>query len=415
MPNPRLEQYRPFAPPGILGSIYAMGEQVAGTHFLHVNSTRIGGGVAEILNRLIPLFEEVGVKPRWEVIAGNPLFFETTKAFHNALQGIDQPISKEMFEAYEACNEENAGKLDLDADVAIIHDPQPAALIRHLPDQARWVWRCHIDIARPQRNVWNFLKPYILQYQATVFSLPKFAQRLPLPQFLIYPSIDPLSDKNRDLEPKEQETILEDLALPQDKPILLQVSRFDRFKDPVGVIKTYRLVKESVDCRLVLAGGGATDDPEGAEVLNEVRAAAQGDPDIIIYDLPPTAHLQINALQRAATIVLQKSVREGFGLTVAEAMWKGKPVIGGAVGGIAVQIVQGVTGYLVHSIEGAAFRIRYLLNHPTVMERMGADAREFVRENFLITRHLRDYLALILMMSNLEKSRVSLVSLWSGS
>ena len=408
MPNASLEQYRPFVPPGTLESIYAMGDRVAGTSFLHVNSTREGGGVAEILHRLIPLLKEVGVKPRWEVISGNPLFFETTKAFHNALQGIEQRITTEMFDSYRACNEENAGKLNLDADVSIIHDPQPAALILHGSNRTRWVWRCHIDVAKPQRNVWSFLKPYILKYHATIFSLPKFAQRLPMPQFLIYPSIDPLSDKNRELEAKEQEKILEELGLPQDKPILLQVSRFDRFKDPLGVIKAYQLVKETVDCRLVLAGGGATDDPEGAEVLNKVWATAEGDPDITIYDLPPTAHLQINALQRAATIVIQKSVREGFGLTVAEAMWKGKPVIGGAVGGIASQIVQGVTGYLVHSIEGAAFRIRYLLNHPEVIAKMGADAREFVRQNFLITRHLRDYLAILLMIGNLEDSRITL-------
>lgn len=412
MLNANLEKYRPHVLPGTLESIYAIGEKVADTSFLHVNSTRIGGGVAEILYRLIPLLEEVGVKPRWEVITGNNLFFETTKSFHNALQGIEQHISKEMFESYVESNEENAKKLDLNADVALIHDPQPAAFIKHKPRGAQWAWRCHIDMSRPQRNVWRFLRPYILKYEATVFSLPKFAQRLPIPQFLIYPSIDPLSDKNRDLDPKEYGKLLGELDLPLDKPILLQVSRFDRFKDPVGVIQAYKIVKKTVDCRLVLAGGGATDDPEGAKVLGEVKSAAEGDPDILIYDLPPTAHLQINALQRAATIILQKSVREGFGLTVSEAMWKGKPVIGGAVGGIAVQIVQGVTGYLVHSVEGAAFRVRYLLNHPGAMEQMGADAKEFVRQNFLITRHMRDYLALILVMSHLDESRVSLGAPW---
>jgi trehalose synthase len=411
-PNAKLEKYRPFAPQGTLESISAIAEQVEGTTFLNVNSTRIGGGVAEILYRLIPLLEEVGVKTRWDVITGGDIFFETTKGFHNALQGIEQHITKEMFEAYLAANEENAKNLDLDADVALIHDPQPAALIPHKPAEAQWVWRCHIDMSKPQRNVWRFLRPYVLQYQATVFSLPKFAQRLPIPQFLIYPSIDPLSDKNRNLEPEEQQKLIEELGLPLDKPILLQVSRFDRFKDPIGVIEAYKMVKKTVDCRLVLAGGGATDDPEGAKVLSEVRSAADGDPDILIYDLPPTAHLQINALQRAATIILQKSVREGFGLTVSEAMWKGKPVIGGAVGGIAVQIVQGVTGFLVHSVEGAAFRIRYLLNHPQVMEQMGKDAREFVRQNFLITRHMRDYLGIVLVMRHLEEARISLWAPW---
>jgi trehalose synthase len=406
-----LEEYRPFAPPGVLNSILAMGERLAGTTFLHINSTREGGGVAEILHRLVPLLREVGVVPRWEVISGSPSFFEITKAFHNALQGFEQPITKEMLDEYLACNEENAKQLDLHADVALIHDPQPAALISHRPKNALWVWRCHIDLSKPQRSVWTFLRPYILKYQATVFSIPKFAQRLPIPQFLIHPSIDPLSDKNRELEPQELEKILSELELPLDKPILLQVSRFDRFKDPVGVIKVYKLVKESVDCRLVLAGGGATDDPEGPRMLNEVKAAAEGDPDIHIYDLPPTAHLQINALQRVATIVLQKSVREGFGLTVAEAMWKGKPVIGGAVGGIAVQIIQGLTGYLVHSIEGAAFRIRYLLNHPKMVKEMGENAKEHVRQNFLVTRHLRDYLALLLVMKNLKESRINLMAL----
>lgn len=412
MQSASLEKYRPVAPQGTLESIYAIGDKIAGTHFLHVNSTRIGGGVAEILNRLVPLLEEVGVKPRWEVIAGNELFFETTKAFHNALQGIEQRITQEMFDSYVAANEDNVKKLDLSADVALIHDPQPAALIEHQPEGAQWVWRCHIDMSKPQRNVWRFLRPYVLKYQATVFSLPKFAQRLPIPQFLIYPSIDPLSDKNRELEPEEYKKLIDELELPLDKPLLLQVSRFDRFKDPVGVIKAYRIVKETVDCRLVLAGGGATDDPEGAKVLSEVRSAADNDPDILIYDLPPTAHLHINALQRAATIILQKSVREGFGLTVSEAMWKGKPVIGGAVGGIAVQIVQGLTGFLVHSVEGAAFRIRYLLNHPEAMEQMGNDAREFVRQNFLITRHMRDYMALILAVRHIEENRISLWAPW---
>jgi trehalose synthase len=234
-----------------------------------------------------------------------------------------------------------------------------------------------------------------VKYDAAIFSLPRFAQRLPIPQFLIYPSIDPLSDKNRELSGAEQAQILNQLNIPTDKPILLQVSRFDRFKDPLGVIQAYRLVKKHHDVHLVLAGGGATDDPEGEVVLSEVREAARDDPDIHILLLPPDANQEINALQRAATIVLQKSLREGFGLTVAEAMWKGKPVIGGFTGGITVQLVYGITGFTVNSVEGAAFRIHYLLDNPEVMAKMGEDAREYVRRNFLITRHLGDWLALM--------------------
>ena len=234
-----------------------------------------------------------------------------------------------------------------------------------------------------------------MKYDAAIFSLPRFARKLPIPQFLIYPSIDPLSDKNRELSSEEQARILEKLKIPSDKPILLQVSRFDRFKDPLGVIQAYRLVKKHHDVRLILAGGGASDDPEGEIVFSEVREAARDDPDIQILLLPPDSHLEINALQRAATIVLQKSLREGFGLTVAEAMWKGKPVIGGFAGGITVQLVYGITGFTVNSVEGAALRIHYLLDNPELMVKVGQDAREYVRQNFLITRNLGDYLALM--------------------
>ena len=239
-----------------------------------------------------------------------------------------------------------------------------------------------------------------MKYDAAVFSLPAFAQRLPIPQFLAYPSIDPLSEKNRSLSKKEVRRSLERIGVPTDKRLLVQVSRFDRFKDPVGVINAYRLVKRYHDVRLVLAGGGATDDPEGALVLAEVRDAAGRDPDILVLDLPPDAHRQINALQRAATIVIQKSTREGFGLTVAEAMWKGKPVIGGATGGITTQVIYGVTGYTVNSVEGAAYRIRYLLSNPDLLRRMGEAGREHVRQNFLVTRHLQDYLSLLVHLTS---------------
>ncbi len=395
----RLEDYRDMAPAGAVDFLYRLSERVKGMSMVNVNSTKYGGGVAEILHRLIPMLNEVGVQARWEVIQGADEFYACTKAFHNALQGTEQVITQKMLDAYLETNRENAKRLPLDAEVVLIHDPQPAALIDYRT-VGKWIWRCHIDVSQPIRRVWNFLRQYVVKYDAAVFSLPRFAQRLPIPQFLIYPSIDPLSEKNRDLTEAEVDAHLGRLKIPRDKPILLQVSRFDRFKDPVGVISAYRIVKKHNDCRLVLAGGGAADDPEGKAVLAEVQAAAGEDPDIHVLDLPPDAHLAINALQRAATIVLQKSTKEGFGLTVAEAMWKGKPVIGGAAGGITVQIIYDVTGYTVNSVEGAAFRIRHLLNNPDVREKMGQDAKEYVRQNFLITRHLRDYLTLMYAVVN---------------
>lgn len=393
-----LEHYRDLAPQGTVDLLEQLGRRVEGRSLIHVNSTRYGGGVAEMLHRLIPLFEELGIKVRWEVMAGSDLFYRATKGFHNALQGSSQRITSEMFDEYIECNRASAKRLNLDAEFAMIHDPQPAALIDARPRGATWMWRCHIDISTPQHSVWRFLRPFVIRYDAAIFSLPRFSQRLALPQFLVYPSIDPLSEKNRELPPEEIDRVLERLGVPRDKPILLQVSRFDRFKDPVGVVAAYRLVKKSHDCRLVLAGGTATDDPEAAEVLAEVQEAAGTDPDVHILLLPPTANLEINALQRAATIVYQKSTREGFGLTVAEALWKGKPVIGGETGGITVQLIPGVTGFTVNSPEGAAFCTRRLLNDPELMALVGQQGKEYARHRFLITRHLQEYLGLLIYL-----------------
>jgi trehalose synthase len=404
--NLMLESYREVAPPGAIDMIYGLSKGLEGKTFLHVNSTRYGGGVAEMLHRLLPMFKELGINVRWEVMDGTPLFYKTTKSFHNALQGDEQDITPEMLEEYKKVNRENAAKLSLDSDFAIIHDPQPAAFIESKPKRAKWAWRCHIDISRPQRKVWNFLREYVSRYDSAVFSLPSFAQKLTIPQTLIYPSIDPLSDKNRELSREEIFRTLEKYGIPKDRPMILQVSRFDRFKDPLGVIKAYQMVKRSNDCILVLAGGGAADDPEGAQVLAEIQDIASRDRDIYILDLPPDANVTINALQRAATVILQKSTKEGFGLTVAEAMWKGKPVIGGAVGGITVQIVYGRTGYTVNSVEGCAYRIRYLLNNPALAAKLGENAKDYTRRNFLITRHVCDYLALMSHMLGLDEPNV---------
>ncbi len=396
----RLEDYREVTPPGSVDLLYHMSEKVKGKSLLNINSTRSGGGVAEILNRLVPMLNELEIKVGWEIMQGSEGFFKVTKAFHNALQGRDPGISDRMYQLYIEENRENAKRLTFDADMILVHDLQPAALIDYADRAGKWVWRCHIDISQPARRVWRFLKNYVLKYDAAIFSLPTFAQKLPIPKFLIYPSIDPLSDKNRELSRREVNKILDRLDIPRDKPILLQVSRFDRFKDPVGVIQAYRIVKRHNDCRLILVGGSAADDPEGDVVLQEVREAAGQDPDIHVLLLPPDSNIEVNALQRAATVVLQKSLREGFGLTVAEAMWKGKPVVGGFAGGITVQIMYYHTGYTVSSVEGAAFRMRHLLNNPEIGRKMGNNAKEYVRRNFLITRHVADYLTLMAALTN---------------
>jgi trehalose synthase len=390
-----LERYRDVAMPGTVDVLDRLAAPLAGMSVLHVNSTRVGGGVAEILQRLLPILEDVGLRPRWDVIAGTEDFFVVTKAFHNALQGRDLLLTPPMRSTYLDCVHANAERLDLSAEAVVVHDPQPAALVERRRSGASWIWRCHIDLSHPERDFWDFLRSFVVRYDAAIFTLAKFTRRLPIPQILEYPTIDPLSEKNAELSPDEGRRLVERLGIPTDRPMVLQVSRFDRFKDPVGVIKAFKLVRRQVDCTLVLAGGGATDDPEGAAVLAEVRAAADGDRDIHILDLPPTAHREINALQRAAAVVVQKSTREGFGLTVTEAMWKGKPVVGGLAGGIPTQVLHEVTGYLVSSIEGAAFRIHTLLENPDLAERMGREGREHVRRHFLITQSLRDLLVLL--------------------
>ncbi len=391
-----LNAYRGVVLEEDLNEVYDLAAALHGRTLQHVNSTVSGGGVAEILHRLVPLTQSLGINTQWDVMQGDEDFFEVTKAFHNGLQGSDREISHEDFQTYLRVVKDNARRIGPVGDVVIVHDPQPAYLIEHWPrEQVRAVWRCHIDISHPNAQVWRFLQGAVDRYSAAIFHVSHFAQNLQIPQFLIPPSIDPLSDKNRDLTEAEISTVTDRFGIDRKRPILLQVSRFDRFKDPLGVIAAYRLVKRNFDCQLALAGGQAQDDPEGARVLGEVREAAKGDSDIFILELPPESNIEINALQRAATVILQKSTREGFGLTVSEGMWKAKPVIGGAVGGIPAQITHGVNGFLVHSLEGAAFRLRYLLSHPRAAERMGKKGREHVRRNFLIVRHLRDYLLLM--------------------
>lgn len=392
-----LEQYREVAPKGTIDFLHRLSDLVRGRRFLHINAVRYGGGMAEILRRLVPVMKALGVEARWEVIAGTQEFSEVTRRIARGLQGGAESISAEMYQTYLDISARNAKSLDLDADLVFIHDPQPAALVEHRKG-GTWVWRSHLDVGHPNRSVWSLFRRHVLKYDAAVFSHPRFAQRLPIPKFLIYPSIDPLAEKNRDLSRSEIGQVLDRLGIARGKPMLLQVARYDRFQDQLGTIRAYQMAKKHHDCQLVLAGSGVLHDLEGEAVLAELQEAAGNDPDLHLLQLPPEADSEINALQRAAAIVVQKALKEGFGVAVSEAMWKGKPVIGGMAGGVSAQIVDERTGFIVHSVEGTAFRIRFLLSNPGVITRMGATAREHVRRNFLITRHLSDYLTMLKLL-----------------
>ena len=363
---------------------------------------------------MIPLKRELGIDASWEVVTGNSEFYECTKGFHNAIQGNVVRISQNLLDQYERTNAENAEKLRNsleNADVVFIHDPQPAPLLGYMQKRrGPWIWRCHIDASRPYRPVWKYLRKFVLDYDASIWSLADFAQPMPHPCYLIPPSIDPLSLKNIDLPGDELDRVAAKYGLDRNRPIVTQVSRFDRFKDPLGVIEAYNLARKFQPIQLVLVGGGATDDPEGKIVFDEVEAAAKDDSDIHLLLLPPDAHRTINALQRISDIVMQKSIREGFGLTVTEAMWKGKPVIGGDTGGIRLQVINYHTGFLVNSPEGGALRIRYLLHYKDRMLEMGRKARQFVLENFLLTRHLREYLTMMIALTRTDSDRIEIPS-----
>ena len=393
-----IDDYRRVAPPGAIDMLLRLADKVRGRRLLHVSGGRFGGGPAEILHTLVPMMVDLGIEATWEITGGDPGFNTTATALRAALDGAERVLTDEALDHYVEMNRVNAKKLSLDADVVLVHDVQPATLVEHRSAGSRWVWQCHFDSSRAQRRAWTFLRPWINQYDAAIFSLPRFGRRLGIPRYVIAPSIDPLSAKNRDLTSREVTTILRGLDIAQDRPFLLQVAPFTAAEDPLGVVNAYRLVKKHYNVRLVLAGTG-DGDRAGVDMLAELREAARHDPDISVLELPPDAHVQINALQRAATIVLQKSVHESFGLGAAEAMWKGKPVVGGFAGGLTQQIIYDVTGYTVHSVEGAAFRLRHLLNNPELIARMGAAGREHVRRTFLVTRHLTDYMALLIHLT----------------
>lgn len=395
-----LDDYAALLGAGEIDELRMLAKPLRGRTVEMINSTAVGGGVAEILNRLVPLAEELDINIRWDVMTGGDDFFGVTKAFHNALHGAPYHASPKDFEIFLSCNKQNLPRLPLDAEFMVIHDPQPVALIDgRKKGPNHWAWRCHIDLSHPNRAVWDFLEKFVARYDAAMFSSPEFSRALPIPQYLFYPAIDPLSEKNQELDSSFIAQTLARYKIDPQRPILTQISRFDRLKDPVGVIRAYRLVKRYFDCQLVLAGGSASDDPEGAVVLKEVQREAHGEPDIHILELPAWAPLEVNALQRASTIVIQKSLREGFGLTVSEALWKKKPVVATAVGGIPAQVIHKHTGLLAHSVEGTAYQIRFLLSHPEIAARLGEHGHQHVKENFLITQKLKRYVTLFLAMS----------------
>ena len=386
-----VEDYEALIGAEAVERILKKAERLHDMHVININSTYYGGGVAELLSSLTLLMNGSGIRTGWRVIQGRPDFFSVTKKMHNALQGGDINLTDLKTQIYEEVAFENAARLHIDHDIVIVHDPQPLPLIRHFRKKAPWVWQCHVDLTHPDMELWNYLVPLVERYDAVVFSMPDYAQRLSAPQRFIMPAINPFSTTNRDLSDVEIEERLAHYDIPTDLPLVVQVSRFDTWKDPQGVIDAFKIARKHVDCTLVLVGNVATDDPEGQEVFSKLCSSAEER--IRILSVQDSA--LVNALQRRAAVVLQKSLREGFGLTVTEAMWKGTTVIGGNVGGIKHQIEDGVTGFLVNSVEEAAARIVDALKDAKLRERIGMAARESVRRRFLMTRLMEDWLDLI--------------------
>lgn len=378
-----------------------------GARVLHVNSTAYGGGVAELLSTLVPLQRDLGLDAEWRVLQGTESFFHVTKSMHNALQGAEVPWSEELEQTYLEVNRNNSLNFDGAYDFVVVHDPQPAPLRSLMAtngdSKGRWIWRCHIDLTEVFDPVWNFLHEYVSSYDAAIFTMPTFVPpNLTGPTIaIISPTIDPLSLKNVGLDQDVLDAVLAAYHIDGSRPILLQVSRFDPWKDPLGVIDAYRMVKQEIsDVVLVLAGSMASDDPEGMEYWSRTAAHAEGDPDVVMLtNIEGVGNLEINAFQRAADVVIQKSLREGFGLTVTEAMWKAKPVVGGACGGIQRQINEGQNGFLVSTVEECAQRSLELLKDRERAHEIGRTARATVRENFLSTRSLYDFLTLLETLS----------------
>jgi trehalose synthase len=400
-----IDDYAPIVGDDVVARIRELAAPLAGSRILHVNATAYGGGVAELLATHVPLLRSVGIEAEWQVIRGSDEFFTITKAVHNALQGGKVQWTRSMQASYLEWILDNSLRLEGEFDFVVAHDPQPAALLnfvrdsRFKPGETRWIWRCHIDLTDADRDVWEFYRPLVELHDASVFTMPEFVpDTLSMDRVLtLPPCIDPLSVKNLDLPQPFGEELCKQYGIDVHRPIVCQVSRYDPWKDPVGVIEAFRVVREKVtDAQLLLAGSMATDDPEGFQVWEQVQDARGGDPDIhLLSNIQQVGNVQINAFQRLADVVVQKSIREGFGLTVSEALWKGRPVVGGRAGGIVLQIRDGYDGYLVESVEECAARIVDLLADPVGADAMGSQGREHVRANFLATRELEDWLRLL--------------------
>jgi trehalose synthase len=391
-----LESFRRIVPDDVLASIYARAKGLYGKHIVHLNATYQGGGVAEILYSLVLLMNDVGIDTGWRILHGSQEFFETTKSFHNALQGKKFNLSQRQKHLYLQVNENYAKFTHIDHDCVIVHDPQPLGLIRFYKKRQPWIWRCHIDLTDSHKELWDWLKGFIIKYDHVVVSNEKYVKKdLPVPQKIIFPAINPLIPKNREIAPKTVLRLVKKAGIPTDKPVISQVSRLDPWKDPEGVIDVFRLVRGKVDCRLVLCYNVATDDPESLTMYRKVLEKASGllkNRDILL--VVGNNEMLVNAIQRFSTVVIQKSLREGFCLAVTEALWKATPVVASDVGGIPLQVENGKNGFLLKptDVNGFADRIVYLLKHPKDVDRFGRNARETVRRKFLITRLLSDYL-----------------------
>ncbi len=389
----RIDQYRDIVGDRVIDGLEDAASRFSEKHIVHMNSSYYGGGVAEILSSLVLVMNELGIETGWRLLKGSPDFFSVTKRFHNALQGEKIDLSRMKKRIYVGENQENAIFTHIGHhDLVIVHDPQPLPIIKYYRKKAPWIWRCHVDISSPDRQIWDYLKQFIVRYDSMIVSSGRYRQNLPIPQRVIEPSIDPLNQKNVELKDSVISRYLDKFNIPDDKPIVSQVSRFDKWKDPLGAIDAFRLAQEKADCRLVLLGDFATDDPEGQMVYDSIIREKGKDDDIIVIN--QTDNILANVVQRASSVVVQKSIREGFGLTVSEALWKGTPVVAGNVGGIPMQLRNGRDGYLVNSVKECSERIVKLLKSPKLARKMGESGREHVRKNFLTPRHVRDYLRL---------------------
>jgi len=380
----------------LIEEIRALAEPLQGQRIVHLSATAFGGGVSEILYTLIPLMRDIGLDCEWQVIYGREEFFNSTKLMHNALQGHPEDLSPEQWETWRQYNEMNARELAGGWDVCVVHDPQPAAMLQMAPEKARgWVWRCHIDISTPNPATIKHLLPYIERYPHTLFHVAGYVPAgISTGVHIVPPAIDPLAPKNMALSPEDAAYVCEQFGIDPERPLICQVSRFDPWKDPLGVIDAYRAVKLEVpEAQLALVGSMASDDPEGWDFFNATIEHAEGDPDIhILNNFNNVGAIEVNAFQSHSDVLVQKSTREGFGLTVSEAIWKARPFVGGNVGGIPLQVQDGLTGYLVSSVEECAARTLEILRDPELGRTLGRRGKEFVRENFLTPRYLRDYL-----------------------